>query len=111
MNDATTPERDLFDALQRSSSFPQIWVERRRYGKEVTILADFAAGTDVLGLARVLKRRLAVGGSVKEGQIEVQGDQRARARAILMELGFIDGKAGEATFTRPPSSLDMDDST
>ena len=85
---APTPEGDLLDALQRSSSAPQIWVERRRYGKEVTILGGFATGTDLDGLARTLKQRLAVGGSVKEGHIELQGDQRARAHVILSELGF-----------------------
>lgn len=85
-----TPEGDLLDALQRSSSAPQIWVERRRYGKEVTILGGFAKSTDLNALARTLKQRLAVGGSSKQGRIELQGDQRARARVILTELGFDD---------------------
>lgn len=96
MDDAETsssPERDLLDALQRSSSFPQIQVERRRYGKEVTILDNFASGTDLASLARTLKQRLAVGGSVKQDRIELQGDQRARARMILLELGFEDAGA------------------
>ncbi len=82
---APTSEGDLLDALQRSSSAPQIWVERRRYGKEVTVIEGLA---DVERIAKTLKQRLAVGGTIKEGRVELQGDQRARARAVLKELGF-----------------------
>jgi translation initiation factor 1 len=82
-----TPERDLRDALRRSDQETQIWVERRRYGKEVTIIGGIA-DADLERVGKDLKRRLAVGGTVKDGRIELQGDQRARARASLTELGF-----------------------
>ena len=90
MNKAShpTPERDLEEALRRSTHAIEIWVEKRRYGKEVTVLSGFEPSTDLAELARELKQQLAVGGSAKDGRIELQGDQRARARTMLSERGM-----------------------
>ena len=39
-------------------------------------------------MVSALKSRLACGGTVKEGRIELQGDHRSRVKEILIELGF-----------------------
>jgi predicted translation initiation factor SUI1 len=44
---------------------------------------------DVLkGLAAKLKQRCGTGGTVKDGRIEIQGDQRERIVVELEKLGF-----------------------
>jgi translation initiation factor 1 len=42
----------------------------------------------VKDLMKQLKSRLACGGTVKEGRIELQGDHKARAKEVLVEIGF-----------------------
>ena len=76
---------DLARAEQRVS----IHVDTRRYGKAVTIVEGFDPSVvDVAELASTLKRRLAVGGTVADGRVELQGEHRDRLHAILREEGF-----------------------
>jgi translation initiation factor 1 len=61
-----------------------------RGGKTVTVVTGFA------GISQVEKERLAkeiqtacgVGGTVKEGRIEIQGDRRDDVARILTKAGF-----------------------
>jgi protein-tyrosine phosphatase len=60
-----------------------------RKGKGVTIVSDLPldeAGLRELGAQ--LKNRCGTGGTVKDGCIEIQGDQRQRLTALLEEMGF-----------------------
>lgn len=66
-----------------------------RRGKGVTLVSDLPldeAGIDEL--ARQLKQRCGTGGTVKDGVIEIQGDQRDRLVAELESLGYKVKKAG-----------------
>jgi translation initiation factor 1 len=61
---------------------------RRRAGKQVTLVSGFAGDEEALEeLARALKTRLGTGGSVKEGEIVIQGDVRDKLVALLKEMG------------------------
>ncbi len=63
--------------------------KKGRGGKTVTVVAGLELSPqDLAGLARRLKGRCACGGTVKDGQIEVQGDQREAIAAVLKELGY-----------------------
>ncbi len=53
-----------------------------RRGKTVTLVTGLPAG-DVAGVAKELKRLCGSGGAVKDGVVEIQGDQRARIIAHL----------------------------
>nr|WP_304449485.1 stress response translation initiation inhibitor YciH [Halomarina sp. PSRA2] len=75
---------DLARAEQRLS----IRVERRRYGKPMTVVDGFEEGVDVDALASTLKRRLATGGTVSDGHIELQGDHADRLPDVLRDEGF-----------------------
>ncbi len=39
-------------------------------------------------LGKELKKRLACGGTVKNGVIELQGDHREKAKEILIKMGY-----------------------
>ena len=46
------------------------------------------ADGDLQKLAKTLKTKCGVGGSVKDGIIELQGDQREKARQLLTGEGY-----------------------
>ena len=60
-----------------------------RRGKGVTTVFDLPLDeTDLRELAATLKQRCGTGGTVKDGRIEIQGDQRERIVAELEKLGY-----------------------
>ena len=60
-----------------------------RRGKGVTLVSDVPLDdAGIQDLAAKLKNRCGTGGTVKDGQIEIQGDQRERVCAVLEELGY-----------------------
>lgn len=60
-----------------------------RKGKGVTLVAGIPlAGNDLKGLAKTLRQQLSTGGSVKEGVLEFQGDQRQAVKTLLEKAGF-----------------------
>ena len=60
-----------------------------RRGKGVTTVFDLPLGESGLReLAGTLKQRCGTGGTVKDGRIEIQGDQRERIVAELEKLGY-----------------------
>ena len=61
---------------------------RHRAGKQVTLVAGFDGNeAELEDLARRLKTKLGTGGSVKDGEIVIQGDVRDKVVAILGEMG------------------------
>lgn len=60
-----------------------------RGGKTVTVVAGFVGTTDDLeALGKSLKTKCGVGGTVKDGQIIIQGDLRTRIIALLTAAGY-----------------------
>ena len=60
-----------------------------RGGKTVTVVDNFVGTDDDLqDLGRTLKTKCGVGGSVKDGQIIIQGDFRERVTARLRDMGY-----------------------
>lgn len=64
-------------------------VEKRPRGKLVTVVAGLDPdGNDLADLATRLKTACGAGGTLKDGQIELQGDHRDAAERALQKLGY-----------------------
>jgi translation initiation factor 1 len=62
---------------------------KRRAGKSVTVASGFQLTAASLSeLASALKKRCGAGGTVGDGEIEIQGDHVARVAAELERLGY-----------------------
>jgi len=81
---------ELCEQLEAESQIIKVRVERRKIGKVVTIIEGIDDKYfDLKKLASVLKSKLAAGGTVKNGRIEIQGDHRHKIKKILVEeFGF-----------------------
>jgi len=66
-----------------------------RKGKGVTVIFDLPAQEELLQrYAKALRKKCGVGGSVKNGTIELQGDQREASKVYLEQQGFTVKLAG-----------------
>ena len=60
-----------------------------RGGKAVTIIRNFVGSdSDLQALGKAVKGHCGTGGSAKDGEIIIQGDQRNKVRTYLIEKGY-----------------------
>lgn len=85
------------ESIAKESQKINIRIERRKFGKKYTIITGIS-DIDLAQLAKKLKAKLACGGTVKEGRVELQGgggdtpaaekDHKSRVKELLVEMGF-----------------------
>jgi translation initiation factor 1 len=66
-----------------------IRVETRKFRKPTTLIIGLPQERgEMVRVTHELKKKLATGGSAKEGQIILQGDHREAAKELLVKLGY-----------------------
>ncbi len=83
-------ELQPWEGFSREGQIIKITVDKRRYGKSATIIDGIdPKDEDIYQIAKLLKRKVASGGTVKDGKrIELQGEHRAVAKKLLEDMGF-----------------------
>ncbi len=75
--------------IAREQQEIRILVDTRRYGKKMTIVEGISdSSIDLDGLLSKLKGRCACGGTIKDGNIELQGDHSKKVKGVLADMGF-----------------------
>lgn len=84
---ATIPKGDGIVRIRRETA--------GRNGKGVTTITGIPVDdTELKNIAKALKQICGVGGSVKDGVIEIQGDQREKIKTDLEKRGYTVKLAG-----------------
>jgi translation initiation factor 1 len=89
MSECGCPRDSSGRVLLPSKQTATLKLENRRKGKTVTTIGGLdPAASDLAGLLKRLKSACGAGGTIDQGRIEVQGDQREKIAAALREIGY-----------------------
>ena len=92
--DYSEDNQDEEISLPKNQQKLRLYMERAgRGGKTVTIVKFFVGSEDdMVALCKLIKQKCGVGGSVKDGEIIIQGDHRERLLDILKKEGYTQTK-------------------
>ncbi len=72
--------------MERKTKGARIRLEKRASGRVVTVIAEIpGTASEIEALAKLLKTRCGTGGSMKDLDIELQGDRRDAVQGVLRE--------------------------
>ena len=83
-------EEDNTETLPNQEQILEIWIDtKHRAGKTCVLIKKFIGkNKDLKSLAKILKSKCGVGGSVKNGEILIQGNVRDKVIEILANEGY-----------------------
>lgn len=86
-----TPPVPVNSAYDGKGKTVRISLETKgRKGRTVTLVSGLQHNPATMHeIAKILKERCGTGGTVKDGNIELQGDQRTRATGELQRMNYI----------------------
>ncbi|MBQ5843447.1 MAG: translation initiation factor [Alistipes sp.] len=85
-----TEQSPNIETLPKERQNLRVWRDTHgRAGKIATVVRGFVGNDeDLENLGKILKRKIGVGGSVKNGEIIIQGENRERVLQILIAEGY-----------------------
>jgi len=85
-----TNEPEEPDTLEPSKQKLKIFIDKKqRNGKSVVMVTGFIGKTeDLENLAKDIKTKCGTGGSVKDGNIIIQGEMLDKIKSFLVDKGF-----------------------
>ncbi len=83
-------------SMKKSDGIVRVMLDRKhRGGKTVTVITGVpGSSSELAALAQQLKKLCGSGGTVKDGDIEIQGDHCDKVQARLTGLGYKVKRAG-----------------
>ena len=82
-------ENEKLETLPPNEQMLKICIDKHRAGKIAVIIKEFVGTTnDLKALGKLLKIKCGVGGSVKNGEIIIQGNVRNKVMEILGKEGY-----------------------
>ncbi len=83
-------ENEEFETFEPNEQKLKVLIDRKqRKGKSVTLITGYeGSDEDMKDLAKTLKSKCGVGGSVKDGEIIVQGEFKEKIYSLLIEMGY-----------------------
>ena len=90
----STDEMEENETIPKQQQKLRVSIEKNhRGGKTVTLVKNFTGTTEEMKeLGKILKTKCGVGGSVKDGEIIVQGDFKEKVIDILKKEGYTQTK-------------------
>ena len=89
-----TEECDEQETLPKNAQSLRVRIEKNhRGGKTVTIVSGFVGNeADIKELGKILKTKCGVGGSVKDGELLIQGEFKEKVVELLKKEGYTQTK-------------------
>jgi len=83
-------EQEEKDTIAPGKQLLRVLLDKKnRSGKSVTLITGFVGSEeDLKALGKQLKTKCGVGGSVKDGEILIQGEFREKVVSLLIEMGY-----------------------
>jgi len=77
------------ETIAKETQRIKVYLERKKFGKMSTMIEGIdMKEIGIKSLAKSLKSKLACGGTVKGGRIELQGEHKSRVKKELIRSGF-----------------------
>jgi len=77
--------------IAKESQKIKIRLVRTSFKKIMTTINGLESEEKAKELEKLLKKKFACGGTVKNGMIELQGDHRKKVKEVLIQQGFKEG--------------------
>lgn len=77
------------ETIAKESQKITVKIIKKKFGKKYTIVEGIdETEIDLKDLTKKLKNEFACGGTLKNKQIELQGDHKQKVKKVLIEMGF-----------------------